>query len=115
MAVGVASSIRDITSTITTGLKDEIDRVIADNAVVVFSKTSCQFCFELKRVLGSYGVPYAVIEVDRAAASSAVYKTLFEITKVDTVPQLFIAGSFIGGCDDTKARLHGGDYAFLAP
>lgn len=95
---------------------DKVKEVVATHPVVVFSKTTCPFCFELKRTLNTMGVEYAVVEVDKSASMAAIQKALGEVSNITTVPNLFVAGKSYGGCVDVKARLfHGKLQTVLAP
>jgi hypothetical protein len=52
---GVASAKAvDITKDVASGSEDEVKRLISSSPVVLFSKSDCQFSFELKRTLGAY-------------------------------------------------------------
>jgi len=78
-------------------------RIIAENAVVVFSKTYCGYCTRVKGLFGSLGVKAYVIELDTRDDGDALNDYLSNQTKVSTVPKVFIGGEFIGGCDKTVA------------
>lgn len=47
-----------------TAIRAEIDRHIAENKVVVFSKTWCPYCTRAKEEIGKLKVPYKAIELD---------------------------------------------------
>ena len=81
-----------------------------ENAIMVYSKSWCPFCSEVKRVLLSAveavnGDPsgITIVELDALADGDEVQAALMSITGMRTVPQVFIGGSLIGGCDDTLA------------
>jgi tellurite resistance protein TehA-like permease/glutaredoxin/hemerythrin-like domain-containing protein len=62
------------------------------------------------------GVDFAVVEVDKSHAMAAIQRKLGEISKITTVPNLFIQGTSLGGCVDVKARIfHGKLQNTLAP
>ncbi|KAI5083858.1 hypothetical protein GOP47_0000027 [Adiantum capillus-veneris] len=78
--------------------------LVASNPVVVFSKTYCPYCMEVKQLLSNLGVKMAVIELDRESDGQAVQSALSEWTGQRTVPNVFIGGKHIGGCDSTMAK-----------
>jgi hypothetical protein len=59
-------------------------------------------------------VSFVVVEIDKVAKSADLRKVLLEKSKSGTVPQLFLSGTYFGGCEDVKARLHESDAAFIA-
>jgi len=84
---------------------DKTRQLIADNAVMVFSKSHCPYCFKAKRALSSYPVQAKIIELDQMSDGDAYQDALQTITGGRTVPRVFIGGKFIGGGDDAE-RLH---------
>jgi len=77
--------------------------LISENALVVFSKSYCPYCVSVKSLLKSVGAEAKVIELDEESDGSAVQAALVKLSGQRTVPNVFIAGQHIGGCDDTKA------------
>ncbi|XP_057437333.1 glutaredoxin [Lotus japonicus] len=77
--------------------------IVSSNAVVVFSKTYCPFCVDVKKLFANLGVNYKVIELDSEADGSDIQAALAEWTGQRSVPNVFIGGNHIGGCDSTKA------------
>merc|ERR1711998_385836 len=63
--------------------------------VLVFSADWCPFCKKAVAALADAGVKHQVIEIDGEIKSQ-----LMEITGKSSVPQTFINGNFIGGCND---------------
>ncbi|CAF0725136.1 unnamed protein product [Rotaria sordida] len=84
-------------------IKDEINQLIKDHKVMVFSKTSCPYCTKAKKILGKYKIKdYKVIELDKMENGDDYQDELGRITDADTVPRVFIDGECIGGGDDTE-------------
>ncbi|KFM23777.1 Glutaredoxin-C6 [Auxenochlorella protothecoides] len=73
------------------------------NPVVVYSKTYCPYCAEVKSLFQKLKVDAKVIELDSLADGNDVQQALFEVVGKKTVPQVFVGGQHIGGCDDTMA------------
>lgn len=80
--------------------------LVSSNAVVVFSKSYCPYCVQVKQLLSSLGVKSKVIELDEESDGSELQSALAEWTGQRTVPNVFIGGKHIGGCDSTVAK-HG--------
>jgi len=82
-----------------------VEQRIKDNKVMVFSKTTCPFCTKIKNLFDSLGFKYEVLELDQLAEGPAIQAALAEKSGQRTVPNVYINGDHIGGCDDTL-KLH---------
>lgn len=90
------------------GLKETISEYVSNNKVMIFSKTTCPFCKKVKDLLQSSQIKFEVLELDQQANGSEIQNALLEITGQRTVPNVFVAGQHLGGCDDTlKAHKEG--------
>ncbi|PNT01013.1 hypothetical protein POPTR_015G078900v4 [Populus trichocarpa] len=67
--------------------------------VVVFSKTYCGYCNRVKQLLTQVGATYKVVELDEISDGSQLQSALAQWTGRGTVPNVFIGGKNIGGCD----------------
>ncbi len=79
----------------------KIDSQVANNRVVLFMKGTrempqCGFSAKVVQILNSYGVDYETVDV---LADPEIRQGIKEYSKWPTLPQLFIGGKFIGGCD----------------
>ncbi|GJJ78961.1 glutaredoxin 3 [Entomortierella parvispora] len=81
-------------------IKTKVDAIIAENAVVVFSKSYCPYCTKAKNLLAQLGVKAYIIELDNEETGAAIQAYLLELTGQRTVPNIFISQKHIGGCDD---------------
>ncbi|KAI8020253.1 hypothetical protein LOK49_LG04G03678 [Camellia lanceoleosa] len=77
--------------------------LVSSNPVVVFSKSYCPFCVSVKKLLTDIGATYKVIELDAESDGDDVQSALLEWTGQRTVPNVFVGGNHIGGCDKTMA------------
>ncbi|PHU27611.1 Glutaredoxin [Capsicum chinense] len=77
--------------------------IVSANPVVVFSKTYCPFCVSVKDLLAKLGVSFKAVELDSEKDGSEIQAALVEWTGQRTVPNVFIVGKHIGGCDATTA------------
>ena len=73
--------------------------------VVMYTTGICPFCIMVKRVFDDMKVPYEEIRVDKHPEKR---QEMMEITNRRTVPQVFIGGHQVGGCDDTQDALLSG-------
>ncbi|KAF9957170.1 glutaredoxin [Mortierella alpina] len=81
-------------------IKTRVDNIIADNLVVVFSKTYCPYCTKAKNLLAQLKANAHVVELDNEEDGASIQAYLLELTGQRTVPNIFINKKHIGGCDD---------------
>lgn len=97
-------------------VETRVAELVAAHPVIMFSKSSCPFCAELKRTHLSYGVTFAVFEIDGSQSTSEIQIALKQRSGISTVPNLFIKGESVGGCTDVKALEHSGKFlGLIAP
>ncbi|XP_071342429.1 glutaredoxin 2 isoform X1 [Trachinotus anak] len=82
-----------------------VQEVVAQNCVVIFSKTTCPYCKMAKNVFSDIGATYKVVELDEHSDGRRLQEALAQMTGARTVPRVFINGNCIGGGSDTK-QLH---------
>jgi tellurite resistance protein TehA-like permease/glutaredoxin len=87
-----------------------VEDLVKSHPVMLFSKSTCPFCFGLKSLLDSYGVHYTVVELDSTGRATALQQQLFEKGGERTVPQLFIDGTKVGGCTKCKELQISGEF-----
>ncbi|CAG8451228.1 10573_t:CDS:2 [Funneliformis mosseae] len=90
------------------GVKDLVEKLIKENPIMIFSKSYCPYCKRAKGVLESLNKNYEAIELDTESEGSDIQKYLKEKTKQNTVPNIFIGGQHVGGCDDLLAAKENG-------
>ena len=66
--------------------------------VEIYTRATCGYCIRAKRLLAMRGVDYKEIPIDRDQNSRA--EMIERAQGRTTVPQIFIDGHHIGGCDD---------------
>ncbi len=69
--------------------------------VVIYATEFCGYCMRAKKLLSSKGVDYRNIDVDAEPGRRA--EMVERSGGRTTVPQIFINGRHIGGCDDLHA------------
>ena len=80
---------------------DQIAKDIKENKIMIYIKGTpdapqCGFSAQAVSVLKSYGIPVGAKNV---LADPAIRQGIKEFTEWPTIPQIFINGTFIGGCD----------------
>ncbi len=74
--------------------------------VEIYTKASCGFCVRVKRMLDMKKIEYREIAIDRGGAPRE--EMLQRANGRSTVPQIFIDGRHIGGCDDLMSLEYDG-------
>jgi len=65
--------------------------------VTLYTTATCPYCMRALRLLDKKGVAYTNVLVTK---EKEAFEKIKQQTGWDTVPQIFIDGAFIGGCDD---------------
>lgn len=86
-----------------------VEKCIAENKVMVFSKSFCPFCHKIKDLFNRINVPFEVLELDIVENGSAIQAALLAKSGQRTVPNVYINGEHVGGADDTMAAHANGD------
>mmetsp|Transcript_6572 Transcript_6572/g.12355 ORF Transcript_6572/g.12355 Transcript_6572/m.12355 type:complete len:111 (+) Transcript_6572:30-362(+) len=79
---------------------DPVDALLKANALVVFSATYCPYCTKVKKLLKDLGANAKIVETNVEKNGAELKKSLLAKTGRSSVPQVFVAGKFIGGCND---------------
>jgi len=97
----------------TDNLSDFIKETLEKNAVVVFMKGSkkfpmCGFSGAVVNIFNNLGVDFAdfnMLEPENQPLRQAIK----EYSNWPTLPQIYIKGEFIGGCDITREMFESGE------
>lgn len=84
-----------------------------ENPVMVYSKTYCPFCSEVKSLFSNLAVDAKVVDLDTLADGDAIQDALMDVSGMRTVPQVFIGGELVGGCDDVMGAYRNGTLVTL--
>ncbi|KAJ5408534.1 glutaredoxin [Penicillium cosmopolitanum] len=82
--------------------KTKAQKLIDENAVVVFSKSYCPYCTSSKSLLSSFDANFTLVELDQIDDGSAIQDALQEISGQRTVPNIWIKQNHIGGNSDLQ-------------
>ncbi|KAI0562578.1 glutaredoxin [Gracilaria domingensis] len=80
-----------------------VNKAISDNNVMVFSASYCPYCMRVKSLFADLNVDHTVWELDERDDGDDIKGFLLEKTGQRTVPNVFVKGSHVGGCD---GKLH---------
>ena len=86
-------------------MRDEIQKAISENSVLLFMKgtpdqPACGFSARTVAILQSLGQPFAAVNI---LPDPRIRQELSALSNWPTIPQLFVDGELVGGCDiDTE-------------
>jgi monothiol glutaredoxin len=89
----------------------QIDEQVKKNKIVIYMKGTpsfpmCGFSAATVQVLDSYNVPYASVNV---LENPAIREGIKQYSNWPTVPQVYINGEFVGGCDIVREMHDSGE------
>jgi monothiol glutaredoxin len=92
---------------------EQIRKEISDNEVVLFMKGSpvfpqCGFSAAVVQMLNQLGVKFKGVDVLQDAG---IRQGIKEFSSWPTIPQLYVKGEFIGGCDIVRDMHESGELA----
>jgi monothiol glutaredoxin len=98
-----------------TEVLDAIRRTVAAHDVVLFMKGTaeqpmCGFSNQVARILDHLGVEYFDVNV---LADEALRQGVKDFANWPTIPQLYVKGEFIGGCDIVREMFQTGELKAL--
>ena len=90
-----------------------IDTEVKSNDVVLFMKGTpqfpmCGFSSQVVQILSYLGVPYKGVNV---LEDQEVREGIKAYSNWPTIPQLYVKGEFVGGCDITREMFQSGELA----
>lgn len=82
-------------------IQKKIGRQIEENPIILYMKGSkempqCGFSAQVVNILNYYGVDYETVDV---LSDPEIRQGIKDYSQWPTLPQLYVNGSFIGGCD----------------
>jgi monothiol glutaredoxin len=100
-----------MTDETTNPLRDEIQKAISDNQVLLFMKgtpdqPACGFSARTVAILQSLGQPFAAVNV---LPDPRIRQELSALSNWPTIPQLFVDGELVGGCDIVTEMYQSGE------
>jgi monothiol glutaredoxin len=94
---------------------DRIQSTITENPVVLFMKGTpvfpqCGFSARVVQILSHMGVPFAGVNV---LEDMEIREGIKSFTNWPTIPQLYVKGEFVGGCDIVMEMFQSGELGTL--
>jgi monothiol glutaredoxin len=92
-------------------MRDAIQEAISENPVILFMKgnpeaPACGFSARTVAVLQQTGAPFAAVDI---LPDPRIRQELSALSDWPTIPQLFINGELIGGCDIVSEMYESGE------
>lgn len=92
-------------------LRDEIQKAISENPVLLFMKgtpdqPACGFSARTVAILQSLGQPFAAVNI---LPDPRIRQELSALSNWPTIPQLFVDGELVGGCDIVTEMYQSGE------
>ncbi len=96
-----------------TEIKDFIEQSIQENEVMLFMKgtpeqPACGFSLRTSGALNALGVRYAALDI---LPDPRIREELSGVSGWPTIPQLFVKGELVGGCDIVMEMYENGELA----
>ena len=93
------------------GINDFIDNEVKSNDVVLFMKGTpgfpqCGFSGQVVQILDYLGVDYKGVNV---LTSNELRQGIKDYSNWPTIPQLYVKGEFVGGCDIVREMFQAGE------
>jgi len=93
------------------GISDYIDNEVKSNDVVLFMKGTpgfpqCGFSGQVVQILDYVGVDYKGVNV---LTSADLRQGIKDYSNWPTIPQLYVKGEFVGGCDIVSEMFQSGE------
>jgi monothiol glutaredoxin len=92
-------------------MRDAIQSAISDNPVILFMKgtpeaPACGFSARTVAILQSVGKPFAAVDI---LPDPRIRQELSALSNWPTIPQLFVDGELVGGCDIVSEMYESGE------
>lgn len=75
------------------------------SVVMMYTKCGCSFCIAAKKIFCDLGISYTEIRIDE---QNDKRQEMMKLTGRRSVPQIFIRGCHVGGCDDLQEMVRSG-------
>jgi monothiol glutaredoxin len=104
-----------MTDTLDTEVRAFLDKTVSENPVVLFmkgvpDKPGCGFSATVVQILDHLGVDFGAVNV---LQSDALRQGIKAYSDWPTIPQLYVKGEFIGGCDIVREMYQSGELKTL--
>ncbi len=92
-------------------VQERIQKLISENPVVLFMKGTpefpqCGFSGQVVQILDYLGAPVVGVNV---LEDAEIRQGIKELANWPTIPQLYVKGEFVGGCDIAREMFQSGE------
>ena len=92
-------------------VQERIQKLISENPVVLFMKGTpefpqCGFSGQVVQILDHLGAPVVGVNV---LEDAEIRQGIKDFANWPTIPQLYVNGEFVGGCDITREMFQSGE------
>ena len=99
----------------TTSTTERIKEIVASSDVVLFMKgipaaPQCGFSAAVAQILSQLSVPFKSVDV---LSDPQIREGIKVFSDWPTIPQLYVKGEFVGGCDIVREMFKAGELAAL--
>jgi len=96
-------------------VQERIQKLISENPVVLFMKGTpefpqCGFSGQVVQILDYLGAPVVGVNV---LEDAEIRQGIKDFANWPTIPQLYVKGEFVGGCDITREMFQSGELQAL--
>jgi len=96
-------------------VQERIQKLISDNPVVLFMKGTpefpqCGFSGQVVQILDYLGAPVVGVNI---LEDAEIRQGIKDFANWPTIPQLYVNGEFVGGCDITREMFQSGELQAL--
>ena len=95
-------------------MREKLSQLVKSKKVVLFMKGNrhfpqCGFSATVIGILGQVGCPSSELETVNVLSDPAIRDGIKEFSSWPTIPQLYVGGEFVGGCDIVKEMFATGE------
>ena len=96
-------------------VQERIQKLISENPVVLFMKGTpafpqCGFSGQVVQILDYLGAPVVGVNI---LEDAEIRQGIKDFANWPTIPQLYVKGEFVGGCDITREMFQSGELQAL--
>ncbi len=94
-------------------INDQLQSIVDNNDIVLFMKGTpdfpqCGFSGQVVQILDYLGAPFKGVNV---LADAEIRQGVKDYANWPTIPQLYVKGEFVGGCDIVREMFQSGELA----
>lgn len=80
-----------------------VKRLVADNPLVIFSKTTCSMSHSIKSLIRNFGANPTIFELDEISNGAQVEAELLGLGCNPSVPVVYIGKKLVGGANEVMS------------